>query len=270
MSEKKRLAWANRDANGYGARRNAALLPEVQERIAASVRALWDEGRYDDRVNGMSGRVGPQHPSWTWGKEHFRAILAQHEASECVFCGAVDGLNAHHVDERHENYLLSNLLWACVPCHAWKLHYRRSRLPVVTISKRTAFEYAHILPWHPGKCAQLHGHSGHLEVFVRGRLDPNGVVMDFKDLGDAVKVAVFDVLDHKLLNDYLPNATSENLLVWVWRQLESIGVKGLAQVSFSETDSSTCSLTAADMVDAFGWAKDGETWVMVPKVTEDR
>src|SRR6185295_12048202 len=198
-----------------------------------------------------------RHPGWTWGKTEYRDILLDHEPMACRLCGDTDvEIDAHHVDEDHGNYLLSNLLWACVPCHMWKLHYRRRRMPVIEISRRLAFEYSHILPWHPGKCAQMHGHSGHLEVFVRGRLDPNGVVMDFKDLGDAAKLAVFDRLDHRFLNEYIANPTSEKLLIWVWRALEEIGVKGLSRVTFSETDSSTCSLDKAAMIEAFVWDLD--------------
>jgi 6-pyruvoyltetrahydropterin/6-carboxytetrahydropterin synthase len=219
MGQRMREAWADRANNGLGSRVNGSLQADVQERISASVKERWADGTYDDRVNGMLSLTAAKHHGWTWGKTEYSDILRQHETPECRFCGVTENLNAHHVDESHDNYLLTNLLWACVPCHAWKFHYRDRKLPFVQISRRLAFEYAHVLPWHPGKCARLHGHSGHLEVFVGGRLDPNGVVMDFKDLGEAAKMAVFDRLDHRFLNDYMANPTSENLLVWAWRAL---------------------------------------------------
>jgi 6-pyruvoyltetrahydropterin/6-carboxytetrahydropterin synthase len=270
LAQRAREAWAERSQNGLGERRNGALQAEVQERIAASVRHAWEEGRYAERTNGMSGRAAAAHPNWTWGKRDYHAILAQHEPAACTFCGETEGLDVHHVDEQHENYLLTNLQWACVPCHHWRYHYESRgghvKRPFVTLSKRFGFEYAHILPWHPGKCARLHGHSGHLEVKLRGRIDPNGVVEDFYDIAAAVKTAVVEPLDHRFLNDWLPNPTTEELLILIWQRLESIGLKGLCEVSFSETDTSSATLTAADMIEAFGWDRSsaGE-WVLVAK-----
>ena len=267
IGEKIRQAWANREQNGYATRKNGSLLPEVQKKISDAVKSLWENGQYDLRVNGMTGIHGAEHHGWSWGAYHFNEILRQHEPMACALCGdSAEKIDAHHIDEDHQNYLLTNLVWYCVPCHMWKMHYRKARLPKIKISKRFAFEYAHILPWHPGKCSLLHGHSGHLEVTVKGRLDPHGVVMDFKDLGDAVKLAVVDRLDHRFLNDYVANPTSENLLIWIWRALEEIGVKGLTKIVFSETDSSSCCLTAADMLEAFGWDQTQEgQWVLVNK-----
>lgn len=270
LSAKMRAAWAERNRNGLGCRKNGALTAEVQEKISESVRKRWEEGTYDARVNGMTGVVGPEHPGWTWGKRHFREILEQHEEPRCALCGREDSLNAHHIDENHGNYLLSNLQWACVTCHAWRYHYgdrsTRTKAPFVMLTKRFGFEYAHILPWHPGKCARLHGHSGKLSVRIRARLDPNGVVEDFYDIGAAVKTAVIEPLDHTFLNDVLPNPTSEELLVYIWRQLESIGLKGLWRLAFSETDSSSATISARDMVEAHGWVRDGDgKWVLVRK-----
>lgn len=272
-SARQREAWKRRDENGFGARANGAKRPEVQEAIADAVKQRWEEGRYDDRVNGMAGRTDANSTGWQWGKRQYREILFAHAPYECMYCGApgddADGnpLNVHHVDERHDNYLLSNLMALCVPCHLWQYHYEggSGKTPFVTIAKRFAFEYAHILPWHPGKCAQLHGHSGHLEVSVRGRLNPLGVVMDFSELSAAVKMAIVEPLDHRMLNDFLPNPTSEEFLVWAWRRLEIAGLKGLERIGFSETDSSSVAIGKADMVEAYGWARDAGEWVLVRK-----
>lgn len=267
MGEKVRQAWADRQNNGLGTRVNGAFQTEVQEQISNSVKARWDAGAYDTRVNGMLGMGAAKNPGWTWGRRDYHAILVQHEKRECALCGSTDSkVNAHHVDENRQNYLLSNLMWLCVPCHMWKMHYKKRRLPMVRLSKKFSFEYAHILPWHPGKCAQLHGHSGHLEISVEGRLDPTGIVMDFKDIGDAAKLAVVRRLDHRFLNDYIANPTSEYLLIWVWRALEDIGLKGLVSVAFAETDSSVSVLTRAAMLEAFGWDRDAKgKWVLVNK-----
>jgi 6-pyruvoyltetrahydropterin/6-carboxytetrahydropterin synthase len=276
-SRKKREAWQKREENGLGTRANGALQAEVQARISESVKKAWDEGRYDDRVNGMTGVTGAAAAGWTWGRIHFHSILKQFEPPVCAFCGETETLNVHHIDEDHDNYLLSNFQWACVPCHAWRFHYaderrgrppQRVKQPFVTLTKDFRFEYAHILPWHPGKCSRLHGHSGRLSVSVRGRIDPHGVVEDFYDISAATKIAVVEPLDHRFLNDWLLNPTTEELLVFIWHRLESIGLKGLREIAFSETDSSRAILTAADMVEAFGWDRDeDDTWQFVRKTT---
>jgi 6-pyruvoyltetrahydropterin/6-carboxytetrahydropterin synthase len=62
------------------------------------------------------------------------------------------------------------------------------------------FDAAHRIAGHPGKCAWLHGHTYHLEVTVSSpTLNPLGMVMDFDDLGDAVRKAVLDLWDHATL-----------------------------------------------------------------------
>jgi 6-pyruvoyltetrahydropterin/6-carboxytetrahydropterin synthase len=275
MSDKKRQAWAR---GAYANRQNGALQEETQQKIRDAVRARWEEGAYANRINGMFGTIAALNPNWTWGKRDYRAILSQFEEPSCYICGIMESeskLDAHHFDEIHENYLLSNLGWFCVPCHLWRFHYQTSRhtasvkQPFVTISKRFPFEYAHILPWHHGKCGQLHGHSGHLTVSVRARLDPNGVTEDYYDIGKIAKMVIVDRLDHKFLNDFIPNPTSEEFLIFAWQELEFAGLKGLSTVEFSETESTTASLTKADMIEAFGWdrAADG-TWVLVQKPSE--
>lgn len=271
MAESKRKAWANRESNGFATRANGALQPEVQEKIRQSVKEKWAQGAYQNRVNGMLGVVGSQHPNWTWGKEHYNSIYSQFQDQECLHCGETENLNVHHVDEDHGNYLLSNLMCLCVSCHAWRYHYKQYRAPFVTVTKTFPFEYAHILPWHPGKCGQLHGHSGHLTVELQARLDPNGVVEDFYDVSRTTKLAVVDRFDHTFLNDVLENPTSEEAILLFWRCLEEAGLKGLSKVTFSETESTTCSVNKAQILEAFGWDKDSEdkwVWARKPSVGE--
>jgi 6-pyruvoyltetrahydropterin/6-carboxytetrahydropterin synthase len=166
--------------------------------------------------------------------------------------------------------LLSNLMWLCVPCHAWRFHYKTGNLkkPFMTISKKFPFEYSHILPWHHGKCGQLHGHSGVITVKVRARLDPNGVVEDYYDIGAISKMAIVDRMDHRFLNDFLTNPTSEEFLVFAWHELEKAGLKGLSELEFCETVNTTATLTKADMLESFGWDKNEDGWKFVPKPTE--
>ncbi|MGH9203871.1 MAG: 6-pyruvoyl trahydropterin synthase family protein, partial [Vicinamibacterales bacterium] len=61
-----------------------------------------------------------------------------------------------------------------------------------------AFDAAHRILGHSGKCAHLHGHTYHLEVTV-GAQQLNSLVMDFDDLKAGVKKAVVDRWDHATL-----------------------------------------------------------------------
>ena len=77
------------------------------------------------------------------------------------------------------------------------------------VTRSFAFEAAHHLPWHPGRCQRLHGHHYRLEVTVEGPVDEHGVVMDFDDLRAVVEREVVGRYDHRLLNDLLDNPTAE-------------------------------------------------------------
>ena len=116
------------------------------------------------------------------------------------------------------------------------------------ISKTFRIEAAHKLPQVPAghKCARLHGHSFHIEVHVRGPLDPElGWVMDFADIKTAF-APLFEQLDHNYLNDIpgLDNPTSENLACWVWTQLKP-RLPLLARIVVHETCTSTCTYEGA-------------------------
>ena len=59
------------------------------------------------------------------------------------------------------------------------------------IRKTFRFEAAHVLPFHPGKCARMHGHSYVLEVAVRGPLQESGpargMILDFDEIKTIVR-----------------------------------------------------------------------------------
>jgi 6-pyruvoyltetrahydropterin/6-carboxytetrahydropterin synthase len=110
----------------------------------------------------------------------------------------------------------------------------------VAITKGFTFEAAHQLPWHEGKCRNLHGHSYRLEVTVAGPINENGVVADFADVGSVVKRVVIEKYDHQNLNDFFDNPTAELLAVAFFKQLEAEGLS-LLRVTLWET--ATCSAT---------------------------
>lgn len=93
----------------------------------------------------------------------------------------------------------------------------------VEIRKQFRFEAAHILPFHLGKCASLHGHSYRLDVAVAGEPQTTGpatgMVADFDEIGAVVRPRVIDRLDHASLNDLIENPTAERIAIWVWNEI---------------------------------------------------
>jgi 6-pyruvoyltetrahydropterin/6-carboxytetrahydropterin synthase len=81
-----------------------------------------------------------------------------------------------------------------------------------------------VLPFHPGKCARMHGHSYRLEVVIRGpirtRGPARGMIEDFARVERIVDDRVIEVLDHQNLNDFIENPTVENIVLWIWKRLE--------------------------------------------------
>nr|WP_300148927.1 6-carboxytetrahydropterin synthase QueD [Propionicimonas sp.] len=105
---------------------------------------------------------------------------------------------------------------------------------VVKVSQEFEFHAAHFLPWHPGKCANVHGHSYRVQVEVDGALDGRGVVIDFDELAAMVWDKVIEPLDHTLLNDHLDNPTAERVAIHILRKAEASGVE-LSEVRVWET-----------------------------------
>ena len=91
---------------------------------------------------------------------------------------------------------------------------------LLTVSKTFRFEAAHKLIGYDGDCANLHGHSYVLEIQVKGVVDEQGFVMDFKELKHFVQTKVIDLLDHVYLNDIIKNPTAENIVIWIVRKLQ--------------------------------------------------
>lgn len=103
------------------------------------------------------------------------------------------------------------------------------------VSVRFVVAAAHWLPNYSGKCSRLHGHNYEIWVHVDGVPDPqSGMVVDFHEIEAAFK-PLFERIDHRLLNDVLPNPTAELLAIWVWDELAP-KVKLLCLVEVDEMD----------------------------------
>lgn len=90
-----------------------------------------------------------------------------------------------------------------------------------SVTRTFTFEAAHQLPWHPGKCRNLHGHSYRLEVTVAGPVGPDGIVVDFSDIKAVVERDVLARYDHTYLNDVLDNPTAEVVAAEIWKTVEA-------------------------------------------------
>jgi 6-pyruvoyltetrahydropterin/6-carboxytetrahydropterin synthase len=108
----------------------------------------------------------------------------------------------------------------------------------VTVSRKAHFNAAHRLyrkDWSEeqnqavfGKCSNphYHGHNYELIVHITGEIDPEtGYVMDMKILKDLIEDEVEDKMDHKNLNEEVPEffdkiPTAENIIVVIYDLLK--------------------------------------------------
>ncbi|MHB8176982.1 MAG: 6-carboxytetrahydropterin synthase QueD [Vulcanimicrobiaceae bacterium] len=117
------------------------------------------------------------------------------------------------------------------------------------IRKLFHFEAAHLLPFHPGKCASMHGHSYRLEVALRGPIQSEGptrgMIEDFDTIASVVRADIIDALDHQTLNDLIENPTAERIILWIWRRLEP-DLPSLDELVLWETATSCARLRRED------------------------
>lgn len=129
-----------------------------------------------------------------------------------------------------------------------------------TIIKKIRFEAAHFLPEesYKGKCNAIHGHSYKFFIGVNSDIDPKtGMVIDFSVLKKSVEACVSN-LDHKLLNDIIPNPTIENIILWMWKYLakEEL-IFNLEFIEAWETSSCCCIITKEDIIsEYYDWIEE--------------
>ncbi len=66
------------------------------------------------------------------------------------------------------------------------------------IAKEFTWEMGHRLPFHNGKCKNLHGHSYRCMVELNGDPDENGMVLDYYDVKKVIE-PIIDNLDHSFM-----------------------------------------------------------------------
>jgi 6-pyruvoyltetrahydropterin/6-carboxytetrahydropterin synthase len=121
---------------------------------------------------------------------------------------------------------------------------------IVRLERRYRFSASHLYrrpDWSDdenrarfGKCANLpgHGHNYRLFVTVEGEVNPEtGFIVDLGALDTLVATRILEILDHQHLNAALPEfqegrdiPSSENLIVWIHRQLRDFLPTGAALV----------------------------------------
>ena len=91
----------------------------------------------------------------------------------------------------------------------------------LTLHTEGWFDAAHHLQDYEGKCANMHGHTYKVEVWVKGNvddLDKAGIMWDFGKLKTIIKT-----FDHKNLDDiYTYNSTAENQCIGIFSTLKVI------------------------------------------------
>jgi 6-pyruvoyltetrahydropterin/6-carboxytetrahydropterin synthase len=135
------------------------------------------------------------------------------------------------------------------------------------LSISTHFSAAHRLA-HPdlsleentniyGKCARVngHGHNYHLEVTVKGEIDPRtGMIVDLGALNQVIADHIVEPFDHSFLNKDIPFfakivPTAENIALYISNTLRSpiqeIGAT-LHKVKLIESPNNSCEIYAAD------------------------
>jgi len=124
------------------------------------------------------------------------------------------------------------------------------------VTKVIYFCYGHRLLEYEGRCCNIHGHNGKIEIELYSeKLDNIGMVADFSDIKNVLKEWVEENLDHKLLlsrddplidvlkennvsmfiMDSNPTAESIAKLIYDYAVLKGLPVD---KITFWETDSS--------------------------------
>lgn len=228
--------------------KNPAKQLASRQKISRTVKSLWDDGYYSSRE--VVKTIGFENPKFDI-RNHYVELLSQYQdVTTCSRCGATDKINVHHVNEDHDNFLITNLAPLCVSCHQ-KVHLDTYLTPFVTLRYTGHFDSSHNLLYYNGPCKNLHGHRYLYQISIRNRIDPDtGMVLDFKVLKSKLKEGFEAVVDHTYLNNLFSfNSTAENMAVWMFEFFQKrLLIKGLVEVKLWETPDCEICVTDCDML----------------------
>lgn len=99
--------------------------------------------------------------------------------------------------------------------------YRR-RVNMFRLRIEAEFDAAHKIEGYEGKCANLHGHTYKVEIFVVAKeVDPIGISFDLRLLKEKLR-KIIEKLDHSFLNELeeLGNPTVENISKYIFSSMK--------------------------------------------------
>lgn len=102
------------------------------------------------------------------------------------------------------------------------------------VTRKFTFDAAHHLTKYYGKCERPHGHTYRFEMTVEGRVQKNGLVIDFVLLKKIVEDEVLSKLDHRDLNDLFKNPSAEHIAQWIWNRLKNFSKLAQKQIRSKE------------------------------------
>lgn len=134
------------------------------------------------------------------------------------------------------------------------------------IAKDFHWEMGHRLPYHKGKCVNLHGHSYKAVIEIEGTIDKNGLVIDFYDLKKIVN-PIIEKLDHafmvydqdKELLRVLKKLNTKICLVPFHSTVENITTYLLNEIEKKMTRQTIFGLTVTVYETADSYARDSVT-----------
>ena len=98
-----------------------------------------------------------------------------------------------------------------------------------------SFSSGHSLPEYDGPCRRFHSHNYKLVVTLGGKPDARtGMILDFEELKRIVVEQAIAHVDHQNLNDFIPNPTAENIVLYLWAKLRA-SLPGLSELKLYET-----------------------------------
>lgn len=117
------------------------------------------------------------------------------------------------------------------------------------IAKEFTWEMGHRLPFHEGKCRNLHGHSYKCMIELGGEPDKNGMILDYYDMKIIIE-PILEELDHsfmvfngdKELIEVLDKLNSKKIVVDFQTTAENICIYLLEKIKSSDMPTNIHSL----------------------------